>query len=475
MGATVTVPVEDWNNTRTALAEANKRLAEPRHDMRAGDPNAAFQWSHGQAPAFLKGGLWGSRPYRLTNALGLCLRKVSEDDGKVELDCNNKIRKAMQDTQGGLRDFSADSLIYPFNLNFLPSVLSEDKGFREAWGQIAAGVNGADPLEVRRAMGHIPGAIYRESAMSAYSDNIGGTFVPPPVMGDVAQLMRPVPALQRAGARVVPLPPNGKYVAPKITSPTTGYWITENVAPPQESQLGTGQWALNAKKLGVLARLPNELYRFAAPAVDAALQADMNRTLELGLDYAGLYGSGADEPTGLNKYTGANQLISYTAGQTGANGNTLLPEDGYKMAGQVEERNFDFEGWLFRTQLFAKLSGFRSDATVPGDGAGPFVQSMFRQVGDGVGPQWNGYPVTKSNVIKNTLTKGSATNLSEVWGGAWSKLTIGMYGAIEFAMSNQAGTAFAQDQTLIRGILFADVGTPYPGAFVQCTSLVTYQ
>lgn len=450
----------------------DKKLSQPVY------PNGAnpsqFQWGDGKAPNVVKGGLWGSKPYRLYKALGLVMGKLQPEQAKVEMDANQKIRKAMVETNSGHNQFSGDSLIYPFDLNLLPGVLQEHDDFMEAFKSIQAGRQGADPFEVRKAMGAMHGVVYRESAMSAFQDNIGGTLVAPPVMGEVAPLMRPVPALQRAGARVVPLPPNGRYVAPTIVSPTTGYWITENLAVT-ESRMGTGQWALQAKKLGVLARVPNELYRFAAPAIDAALQADMTRTIELGLDYAGFYGAGGgDEPTGLIQYGATDQVISFTAATVGTNGNTLQPQDGYSMAGRIEERNFQFEGWIFRTQLFAKISGYRADAVAIGDQAGPFVQSLTRGFGDGVGNSWVGYPATTSNVIINTRSKGSASNLSEVWGGQWSKLTIGMYGAIEYAMSRDAGTAFAQDQTLIRGILFADVGTPYPGAFVRCTDLVTY-
>jgi hypothetical protein len=150
------------------------------------------------------------------------------------------------------------------------------------------------------------------------------------------------------------------------------------------------------------------------------------------------------------------------------------------MAAQVAARNFDFEGWIIRTELWAKVASTRGDAIAIGDGQGPFVGGQMREPGKGydVGNQvnmveWCGFRGALSNVTPNNLTKGSGTALTEIWGGQWSKFTIGMYGAIEFAQSTQAGTAFAQDQTLVRGILHCDVGTPYPGAFIKCTSLLT--
>jgi len=129
---------------------------------------------------------------------------------------------------------------------------------------------------------------------------------------------------------------------------------------------------------------------------------------------------------------------------------------------------------MMRSAGWAKVASTRAAAVTTTDTLGPFVQSLTRNLGDGTADSWCGYKVTKSQVISNTVAKGSATNLSQVWGGQWSALYLGMYGAVELTASNQAGTAFLQDQSIIRGILHCDAVPAYPGAFIYATSLVIY-
>jgi hypothetical protein len=112
------------------------------------------------------------------------------------------------------------------------------------------------------------------------------------------------------------------------------------------------------------------------------------------------------------------------------------------------------------------ILGYRGDATSPGDAAGGFVQSLVRAVTDRVPSEnWCGYKTTKSAVIRNNQTKGSNTACTEIFGGQWEHLMVGMYGAVEFAASNQAGNSFKQDQTQIRALVHVDVVPRYPGAF----------
>jgi hypothetical protein len=92
---------------------------------------------------------------------------------------------------------------------------------------------------------------------------------------------------------------------------------------------------------------------------------------------------------------------------------------------------------------------------------------MMRAMSDKLpGDNWCGYKVTKSAVVKNTQSKGSASNLTDVFGGQWEHLMVGMYGAVEVASSIHGDSTFPQDQTLIRSLVFTDIVPRYEGAFV---------
>lgn len=459
--------IDDLRSEREAVQKAERT---PASKARALEPGEEAKFA---APAVIKGEMPSSRPFRMLNVAGYMLGHVPAERAKVELEILGGIRKAMEESGSLMADMGISSAIVPFSTRFLPDDLVNSDTFRKAVAPMAAGL-AHDPDEVRWLRNRT-GTVYKtESPLSYLDDTVGGTLVPPPDQGEVLELMRPVPGLQRAGAKMVPLPPQGKRVYPRVTSPSTAYWITENTSIT-ESQIGTGQVALMAKKLAFVVRVPNELFRYASAAADAIVRQDGTRSLELGLDYAGFYGAGSGgQPKGLKLFTGSNEVQTQTATVTGTDGDTLQPQDGYQMVGKVEDRNFNFEGWIMRSAAWAKVSSVRAAAVTTTDTLGPFVQDLTRGVGFAPNESYCGYKVTKSNVISNAVTKGSGTNLSEVWGGQWSALYLGMYGAVELTTSNQAGTAFLQDQSLIRGILHADIVPAYPGAFIYATPLVIY-
>ncbi len=261
-------------------------------------------------------------------------------------------------------------------------------------------------------------------------------------------------------------------------------WLDEKFKTPEE--LAAAYTELQ-KKLGVLIRINNELFRYASPAVDQMLKSDAAKTLALGFDFACLYGTGgAGQPKGLSKYTGTTELYDYTGASSstpitpqptgiGTNGNMLQPQDGFRMAGIVNARNFPLDGfgWIMHPLMMASILSRRADATTANDQAGQFVQSQFRTTADGLTANWDGFKISPSSQVRTNQVKGaSGATLTEVWGGNWTEFLMGMYGAVEFAANPMGEATFIQDQTLVRGILHCDCVPRYPGAFAWYQQLV---
>jgi HK97 family phage major capsid protein len=414
-----------------------------------------------------------SRGFSLLKAVGAMTGKIDREDAKVEIDCMTRFTKAVNDTNYRHNTIGANSLLLPLGMELLPQdVLEHDayKVFRKAWD---AGVSGAtDPEEqawIRRRF-------FKAGGLSSVDDALGGTLIAPPQFGELIDLIRPQEALIAAGATVVPLPPQGQIVYPAQTSPTTAYWVGEKQTIT-DSEIGTGEVTLSGKKLAVLVKIPNELFRFATVAADALVRKDAAKSLALGLDYAGFYGAGARQPKGLVSFTGSNEVIDYAAstptpGGVATNGNVLQPQDGFKMAGLVEDRNFELTGWVCRPIMWGAIASRRGDAVSAADQAGPFVQSITRELGAGAGNTWCGYKVTKSAVIRADQTKGSGTGLTEMWGGQWEHMLLGMYGAVEFTTGSTGDTQLATDQTHIRALMTCDATPRYRGAFVYYKALL---
>ncbi len=423
-------------------------------------------------PAVRKGeDTLSSRPFSMLRLFGAMAGHVTPDQAKLELEMTGAFKKALNETGTMIQGGSGGSQWILGASDLLPYDASEHtatKLLREASGQFTKGV---DPDKMLWEAERLDNLLV---AMSYLTDSIGGTLVAPAEQGEVIPLMRNQSAVDRAGARMVPLPPQGKVVYPRMTSASTAYWIGENTSIT-ESNPQTGQAEMMAKKLAVLTRVPNELFKYASVSADAMLRMDIAKSLALGFDYACLYGTSGAQPKGLKYYNGSDEVLLYVASTVGTDGDTLNPQDGYLMSSAIEDRNFDLNGWkwIMRPKMWGKIASFRSSsgAVTTADQLGLFVQDLTRKLGDGAPPNWTGYPVVRSSQLPNNLTKGSGTGLTEIWGGVWSEFLMGMYGAVEFAQATQ-GTEFALDQTSIRGILHADCVPRYAGAFARATSLV---
>lgn len=461
-------------DTRELLkrAEAAKK---PTTDAATVTPN--------HAPTIRKGeNILTNRPFSMLRMFGALAGRFERDEAKLELDLLTNFRKALDDTNCTPAGKEPKSVLYPGSRPCLPHDAAHHPATSELLAASGRTMAQADPDEMewmgkrlggRFEKSYEPG--YVKTAMSYLTDLTGGAMVAPPEMGEIIPLMRNQSAVDRAGARMVPLPPQGKWVAPRVATASTGYWIGENTSISQSNPT-LGQAEMQAKKLGVLILVPNELFKYASVSADAMLREDMAKTLALGYDYACLYGTSGAQPKGLIYYTGSDEVLDYTASTVGTDGNTLNPQDGYLMSAAIEDRNFDLNNWkwIMRPKMWGKIASFRSSsgAVTTADQLGLFVQDLTRTLGAGAPAQWCGYPVVRSAQVRNTLTKGGGTGLTEIFGGVWNEFLQGMYGAVEFATATQGDTMFAQDQTMIRGILHCDSVPRYSGAFAKCTSLI---
>lgn len=465
---------------KKSLAEKDKELkalkertvADPRYDARVlnGVPTGAPHVTTGPVGE-------DSRGFSVLKAVGAARGFIPREQAKPEMDACERFEKALKDTHQDAHNREPGSFMLPLTMDYFPDETRAHEGAKVMKAMWLAGMDGYDPDEAAWVANRVmkaarSGAVYK-TAMSYLQDTIGGTLVPPPAMGELIELVRPRECLMAAGATSVPIPAQGKISYPRATGATTFYWVGENTAVT-ESNPTTGQVALMARKGGVLCRVPNELFRFANVAAEGFLRTDQAKSIALGIDYAGLYGAGgASQPKGLTLYTGTNEVIDYagttpTPSGVATNGNVLKPEDGYFMTGLVEDRNFEFKGWIMRPTLAQNIVGYRGDAVAIGDKSGQFVQGLMRALTDKLpGDNWCGYKVTKSAVVSNTQSKGSATNLTDVFGGQWEHLLVGMYGAVEVASSVHGDSTFPQDQTLIRSLVFTDIVPRYEGAFIR--------
>ena len=424
----------------------------------------------------------GSKGFSFLKMMGVLTGQLDPSKAPDELDVHNRLHNVYvkeMGTQGyqyrgsGIAGLPGGKFLAPLATGFMQDDVVSRPFRHEMKAMVRAGTDGADYEEAAWIRKKVLGANgYGSKALSWLNELTGGALVAPPEMGELIELLRNKEALVNAGARTVPLPPQGRLKFPRQTAASNTYWVGES-SPITDSNIGTGEVTLQGKKLAVLIKAPNELIRFASPAAEALMRDDMTKSLALGLDLAGLEGVGTDNsPRGILNMPGINRVNSSSPG---ANGDALAGQDIYRMCAAIEESNAEMEGFIMRPKTMYAYYQLRADSVAQGDQQGPYLFSLIREAGDGTKATLAGYPVTKSTQVSQVRAKGNATNLTYVLAGMWSDLLIGMFGAIEFAATTMGDTAFTNDQTWVRGILTADIQARHEAAFALMDNLLIGQ
>lgn len=412
-----------------------------------------------------------SRGYSFLRAFGVMAGVLKPEQCSVEVGLSRNLQKSL-DSHGFIKGLT-NSLLLPFSSQLMSQNHGDEDLAREVGQVVRAGMDGYDADEYRRNMSNIPGL--RQRALSWVDEATGGVLVAPPMQGELIDVFRNNEVLIQAGAQVLGMPPNGRIIFPAQKSASTAYWIGENTAIT-ESTPGTGDVVLSAKKLGILTKIPNELFRFASVSIEMFIRQDMARVMALKMDKSLLEAVGSTvEPKGIINYT---NITTHVATTTGANGDTFQPEDIAKMVGKVESQNAYFKAFIMRPLMWAALVNRRADAITAADAKGPFMFNVWRELGDNMmldrlNPAvLSGYPALKSTQTSNARVKGSGTTLTYILGGDFTDYMIAMSGVVEFQVSTQGDTVFAADQTAFRGILYCDGAPRHEASFVLCDSLL---
>ncbi|MCS7270166.1 MAG: phage major capsid protein, partial [Gemmataceae bacterium] len=408
--------------------------------------------------------LQDSAGYSVLKAAAFALGYVGPEQAKEEIQVHEQLRQ-LYGGYGFVPHQGQQSFLVPLASAHLPAFEPLGQRLREELRQkLNAGVERYDPEEalwLRRR------SLPWGKALGTLSDSAGGTLVAPPFLGELIDLQRSMEVFSAAGAREVALPPNGRLQFPKLTAASTAYWVGEGTSIP-ESQPATGVLQLQAKKLGVLVRLNNELLRFASPSAEGLVRYDMARAAALKADLAMLEGSGGTQIQGLLTYP---DLQVHTASAPGANGDLFLPQDVALMESRLPDAIEAPTAWVMRKSMYAALMNRRADAVSTGDNRGAF---LFREAqgADPNPPRLFGTKVVRSSQVSNTRTKGSAANLTYILLGYFPDWIIARLGIMEFLASGLGDSALQNDQTVLRGIQHIDAGPRHSASFVLCDQLI---
>jgi HK97 family phage major capsid protein len=406
-----------------------------------------------------------SAGYSVLKAAAFALGYLGADQAKEEVQTHQRLRDLYQG-YGFVPHCGAQAFLVPLATAHLPAFEPRGQQLKaELRAKMCAGSEQFD-LEEARWLARRTG--WHTKALGTISDSAGGSLVGFPALGELIELQRNLEAFSSAGAQEIALPPNGRLQFPKQTGGSTAYWVGE-AASITESQPATGSLDLQAKKLGVLVKLNNELLRFASPSAEALVRLDMARSAALKADLAMLEGTGGTQIKGLLTYSDIN---SHSASSPGTDGDTFEPEDVALMEATLPDAVVGPSAWIMRKQMFAALMNRRADAVTAADGQGPFVFHPTRSGAEPPPMELYGTKVVRSSQVSNTRTNGSGTDLTYILLGYFPDWVIARLGVMEFLASGLGDSALVNDQTVLRGIQHIDAGPRHAASFVVCDKLV---
>ena len=306
----------------------------------------------------------------------------------------------------------------------------------------------------------------KRTAMSAGSDTAGGYIVPSEYVAEIIELLRAESIVMALGATSLTGLVGVPVELPKQTGGATAYWVGENSAIT-ESALTVGQITLTPKAVAALVKLSNRLLRLSNPSIETMIRNDIGTVLALEIDRASLRGSGANtEPIGIANTTGINTVTIGTNG--GAPTFDYLSNMQYEL--QLDNAFRGKLGYAFHPATRKKLLQTKI-AQYSGDTGGEYI--IQPMVSDAQLQSWMGFPYKMTTQIPITLTKGTATDCTEIYFGNWAELIVGSWGGLEIMASKETSDAFEKNQTWIRIIQEVDVAVRHAESFCLINDATT--
>lgn len=264
------------------------------------------------------------------------------------------------------------------------------------------------------------------------TDNLGTNFI---------DLLRNRSVLAKMGAYML-TGLVGNVTIPKQTGAATAYWLTNEATSGTESQPVIGQLPLTPKNVMAYSEISRQLMLQSSPAADGIIMNDLAQVIALGIDTAGLVGTGAaGQPTG----------VVNTAGIGSVTGTTL----GY--AGIVE-----FQTDVAQSNALAGNCGYVTTPSVAG-----LLKQRQRFTSTDT-PIWQGNILDGEIEGFKAMSSMQLTAASMLFGD-FSQIVIGEWGMLEIALNPYAN--FTAAITGIRAIQTCDIGVRIPGAFSLATSI----
>jgi HK97 family phage major capsid protein/HK97 family phage prohead protease len=241
------------------------------------------------------------------------------------------------------------------------------------------------------------------------------------------------------------------------------YWVGEGGTL---SQTGAqfDKISLTPKHVGALSVITRNMLLQSSPDVEMLARADLLTTIALGIDLAALSGAGGGAvPLGIANQAGIGSVIG------GVNGGALTIDNLIDLETFVASNNAD-EGsmaYLTNARAVGTLKKLKSTTNQYLWTNSPMGQRS------GTPGEINGYTVARTNQARSNLTKGTGTNLSEVFFGDWSQVLVGEWGVVEILPNPYAAGIYEAGGVELRVLQTLDIGVRHAQSFAVMSDAIT--
>lgn len=287
------------------------------------------------------------------------------------------------------------------------------------------------------------------------SGSVGNVIDTDLLAGSFIDLLTNMLALRRCGATVLD-GLNGNIAIPRQIGGATTYWVAEG-ADTTLTDPTFDQITMSPHSISAATELTRKTLLQTSLSMENFVRMDLARSMALGLDLAGINGSGVgEEPLGLMNQTGVgNSAVG------GTNGGAPTWSHVVKMETDISSANADIGSMCYLTNALVRG---KLKETEKFAGSGREIWAA--------GNELNGYRAEVSNQVPSDLTKGTASGICSAMAfGNFADLIVGLWGGLDimldpYTKSLSGGVRFIAFQD-------ADVNVRHPESFSVFNDILT--
>lgn len=309
----------------------------------------------------------------------------------------------------------------------------------------------------------VPMSVFRQPVRGAAGERILTTTLPGGAAGgnliettlddtQFIDLLRRALVIRNLGATVLSNL-RGNLDIPRQTATATGAWVAEN-ATITASDPGFGKVSLTPKHCGAITELSRNMLLQTSMDVEQLIRKDLAALLAETLDIAAVSGTGAsNQPRGILNTSGIGSVAM------GTNGAALTFDAVADLLGAVADVNAELGALSYLTNTRVRRA------------AAKLKDSQNRPLGmDSV---FQSMPRAFSNVVPNTLTKGTSTGVcSALIYGNWADLMVGYWSELDVLVNPFESTAYAKGNVQVRAMLTADIAVRNAASFAAIQDIL---